>query len=42
VSRRSDLSEKPIDVRHEGEIFCRNAIEFGLACEPNVKMEDKI
>jgi hypothetical protein len=42
VSRRSDLSENPIDVRKEGEIFRRNGIEFALACESNVKIEDKI
>ena len=42
MSRRSDLSEKPIDVRKEGEISCRNATEFGLECESNVKIEIKI
>jgi hypothetical protein len=35
------LSEKPVDVRKQGEIFCRNATEFGLACELNDKIQDK-
>ena len=42
MSRKSDLSENPIDVGKEGEMFCRNATEFGLACESNIKIEDKM